>query len=215
MRLGKPLSHCEIAQIKTALKDLQKDMHLPPDVYLEKQLKKHPKEFVDLNRLHFLSPPLKEKLLKEKLELESLLFAKIIKTQKIVEPLVLEMWKTKEQELKDKLRDPHPLVRWFAIDILSRKQVHVEKELIPLLSDPYFEIRSATRRALVRLGRGADFGPSSKATKAEVKQAVARWTEWLAMQDPIGPSLNSENRNSDLEPFQLIEKKKSPGKSAP
>src|SRR5260370_3992500 len=122
MRLGKPLSACEISHIKEALED----MYLPPD----EKLKKHPHEFVNLNQLRFMSPLLKQKLLKEKLELQSLLVANIIKTQKMVEPLVLEMWKPKDQELIDKLWDPHPLVRWFAVDILTRNQIHVHKEVM-------------------------------------------------------------------------------------
>jgi hypothetical protein len=154
----------------------------------------------------------KQYLLKEKAELQSHIFAQMVKTQKMVEAVVLDMWKATKKELVEKLRDPNPLIRWFAVDILSRRQIHVEKELIALLNDPFVQVRNAAREALVRLGRGTDFGPSAKASKAEIKQAVARWTEWLAMQDPISPSLNSENR-SDLEPFQLIEKKKPPGKS--
>ncbi len=167
-----------------------------------------------VHQLHFMDPPSRQELLKEKVELQLLLVAKMIQTQKMVEPLVLEMWKSKDQKLIDKLRDPHPLVRWFAADILSRRQVHVEKELIPLLKDPYVQIRHAAHRALVRLSRGTDFGPSPKASAGQIKDATARWTDWLAMQDPVTPSLNStENRNSDLDSFQLIEKKKSLKKS--
>jgi hypothetical protein len=207
MRLGQPLSSCQIAQIKRALEDMKREINLPPDQYLETQLKKYPQEFEN--------NPLKQKLLKEKSELQSLLVAKVIQTQKMVEPFVMQMWKSKDEELTAKLGDPHPLIRCFAAQILALRQAHVEKELIPLLKDPYVQVRNAAHQALVRLGRGTDFGPSSKASKAEIKQAIARWTEWLAMQDPIAPSLNSQNRNSDLEPFQLIEKKKSTGKSPP
>ena len=156
---------------------------------------------------------LKQYLLKQKAELKLALFAQIVKTQKMVELVVLDMWKASKKELIEKLRDPNPLIRWFAAEILSRKQIHVEKELIPLLNDPFPQIRIAARQALVRLGRGTDFGPSTKASKTEIKQAMARWTEWLAMQDPILPSLNStESRNADLDPFQFIEKKKLPKK---
>ena len=153
---------------------------------------------------------------KEGQDLEKLIFSLVLKTQKMVEPIILSLLRANDRELVTKLKDPSPLVRWFAADILSRRQAHVEKELIPLLKDPYVQVRNAAHQALVRLGRGTDFGPSSKASKAEIKQAVARWTEWLALQDPVSPSLNpTQNRNSDLEPFQLIEKKKSTGKSPP
>lgn len=155
-------------------------------------------------------------MLKEKQELEWLIYAQIVKTQKMVEPTILSLWKAKDAELLAKLRDSNPLIRWFATDILSRRQVHVEKHIIPLLKDPYVEVRNAAHQALVRLGRGTDFGPSRKASKTEIKQAMARWTEWLAIQDPVTPSVNSiESRNADLQPFPLIEKKKSLKKSSP
>ena len=164
-------------------------------------------------QLDFVSLYLKQNLANESLELQRLIYARVVKTQKMVEPVVLTLWKSKDQELVGKLRDPNPLIRWFAADFLSRRQVHAEKELISLLKDPFVEVRNAGHQALVRLGRGTDFGPPAKPTTLQIRDAIALWTAWVDMQDPITPSLSpSESRNSDLEPFQLIEKKKSPKK---
>jgi hypothetical protein len=126
---------------------------------------------------------MRKHLAREQRELQNLLLTQMIKTQKAVEPLLFALWQAKDYELLAKMRDRDPLVRWFAADILSRKQLHVEKELIGLLKDPLPEVREAARQALVRIARGTDFGPNPLDSPAKIEQAIERWTNWLAMQD--------------------------------
>jgi hypothetical protein len=128
---------------------------------------------------------LQQSLAKEEFELHRLLVVNVIKTQKMVEPFVQSLWKANDRELCDKLHDNNPLIRWFVVDILSRRQAHVEKELIGLLNDPYLEVRSAARQALVRLARGTDFGPNPRDGQAQIQRAVSGWQSWLERQDPI------------------------------
>jgi hypothetical protein len=148
---------------------------------------------------------LKQDLEREKLELQKLLIINVIKTQKMVEPIVHALWKATDRELVKKLQEPNPLVRWFATDILSRRQIHVEKEMIALLKDPYVEVRSSARQALVRLGRGTDFGPSPSDSRAQIDHAVDRWQRWLDMQDPA--SQRGSNRGRSLFDRYIGEKK--------
>mgnify|MGYP000885102931 CR=1 FL=1 len=110
-------------------------------------------------------------------------YALSLKTQKIMEPLVSEAWRSADDQLVAKLIDTNPLQRWLAADVLSRRQVHVEKELIALLKDPYPDVREAAHQALIRLSRGADPGPKQLDTKRNIDSAVERWTHWLALQD--------------------------------
>src|SRR5262249_44102159 len=141
-------------------------------------------------------------LAKEQRELQNLLLTQMMKTQKGVEPLLFALWQAKDYELLAKMRDRNPLVRWFAADILSRKQLHVEKELIGLLKDPLPEVREAAHQALVRIARGTDFGPNPLDVAAKLDQAVERWTNWLAMQDQ--PTVRMPNSRETLQDLLTI-----------
>jgi HEAT repeat protein len=87
------------------------------------------------------------------------------------------------------LRDSDQWVRWGAATFIGRKHVHAEKELIALLSDPVIEVREAAHQALVKLARGTDFGPSIHDPQPKIQQAIKRWQEWLALQDPSAPTV--------------------------
>jgi hypothetical protein len=88
-------------------------------------------------------------------------------------------------ELSVKMRDANPMVRSLAIQSASLRRLHCEKELVNRLKDPVPAIRDAARNALVRIGRGADFGPFAPdgptlvAISRERNEAVARWQQWL------------------------------------
>ncbi len=71
----------------------------------------------------------------------------------------------------------------MAIQVVRIKRHSYEKELIDLLSDASPDIRQAARQALVRLARGADFGPKLKANRAERDYAQHCWRRWWAVQD--------------------------------
>ena len=96
----------------------------------------------------------------------------------------------------EKLRDPDPTVRWVAVQIISRKRIPAEKELIKLLDDPKIDVRQAAHHALVRLGRTVDFGLRPQL-----------WTAWAGIQEPstYRPSSSEEPLDLDL---RLGEKKK-------
>ena len=93
----------------------------------------------------------------------------------------------KPDELCKQLRQGPPLLRLIALQVISRRRVPVEKDLIEVLDDPDKTIRQAAREALVRIARGTDFGPSLTATKRGVAQSIERWRDWLALQPSVAP----------------------------
>jgi hypothetical protein len=93
----------------------------------------------------------------------------------------------KPDELCKQLREGPPLLRFIALQVISRRRVPVEKDLIEVLDDPDKTIRQAAREALVRIARGTDFGPSLTATKGSVAQSIERWRDWLALQQSVAP----------------------------
>ena len=126
---------------------------------------------------------------REQLSLQLIL---ALKTQK----LVSELWKLDQPTLLHKLRDDDALVRWSAINIVARKRIHAEEILIGLLSDPTPEVRCAAQKALVRLGRGADFGPQPQDSASKIQLAMQRRRDWLSLQDP--PSAAGSQRPTPL-----------------
>ncbi|HMF19576.1 MAG TPA: HEAT repeat domain-containing protein, partial [Gemmataceae bacterium] len=108
--------------------------------------------------------------------------------------LARSLWNKPVPFVVEKLKDPDPAVRWVAVQIISRKRIPAEKELIELLSDPKAEVRDAAHKALVRLGRTIDFGLQPKL-----------WTAWLGVQEPSTYRPGSSAEDFDL---RLGEKKK-------
>jgi len=86
------------------------------------------------------------------------------------------------EPLRARLKDENPLYRLGAVQTIHRRRVHVERDLIECLEDSQPLIRVGARQALVRLARGADFGPRPTADRLDRKQAVRRWQTWLALQ---------------------------------
>jgi hypothetical protein len=102
----------------------------------------------------------------------------------------LELWK--DPKLVEKLGDPNPLVRWVAANFISQKRIPAQVELTKALADPFPEVREAARHALMRLGRGTDFGPRPLATAKEIDQAMRRWNTWLDVQQLYAVSSASD-----------------------
>ena len=73
-----------------------------------------------------------------------------------------------------------------AVQVIGRKRLHLETELIERLDDRDPEVRQAARQALARLARGTDFGPAPAATRAERLRAMQRWRNWLVLQGTPG-----------------------------
>jgi HEAT repeat protein len=103
-------------------------------------------------------------------------------------------------ELIAMLRNPDPWARWGAATFIGRKHVHAEQELIALLSDPMIEVREAAHQALVKLARGTDFGPFVHDNQPKIQQAIKRWQDWLALQDPSAPSVRQRRINDTWTP---------------
>ncbi len=95
-----------------------------------------------------------------------------------------ELWLLDTDELRLRLVDERPMVRWVTVQVIALRRLPLEVDLIDLLSDKSPEVSQAARQGLVRLSRGCDFGPSPQATAAQRTQALAAWRRWLARQDP-------------------------------
>jgi hypothetical protein len=87
-----------------------------------------------------------------------------------------------EQSLRTRLNDPRRAVQLVALRTISGRRLHLEDALIARLEDRSPTVSQASRRALVRLARGTDFGPPPRAAKAARAKAIARWQHWLALQ---------------------------------
>jgi len=141
-----------------------------------------------------LERQLERRLAKEQLELQAFLqIALVIKARELFRTL----WDERYTTLVQKLRDPDPLARWVTVNVIGRKRMHLEKELIRLLADPVIEVRMITRQTLNRLSRGTDFGPDPRDGEAKISRARERWNGWLTLQ---GPSVGDANSGSVRNP---------------
>lgn len=84
--------------------------------------------------------------------------------------------------LKEKLKDDRSEVRSAAARVIGNKRLPCGKELIDVLEDTDADVLQAARQALVRLSRGADFGPERGANEADRAAALRKWRDWWAAQ---------------------------------
>jgi hypothetical protein len=108
-------------------------------------------------------------------------------TMKLFQSSSLNLFLKKLSTAKPELLQVHvahkdPLVRLLVISAISRRRVHLEKELIERLDDPVRIVREAAHRALIRIARGTDFGPVQKASRKGVARSIEKWTHWHALQ---------------------------------
>jgi hypothetical protein len=96
--------------------------------------------------------------------------------------LIQQLSRLNGKELKEKLKDDRAEVRAAAARVAGGKGLHLESDLIDLLSDDEAVVRQQATQALVTLSKGRDFGPKEGATKVERTEAQQRWREWLAKQ---------------------------------
>jgi hypothetical protein len=89
----------------------------------------------------------------------------------------------KELVIKEKLTDDRVEVRIAAARVVGEKKMRLGEELIGLLTDDEARVRDAAHQALVRLNKGTDLGPKSKASDKELSEAVKKWREWWAAQN--------------------------------
>lgn len=85
-------------------------------------------------------------------------------------------------EVKGKLHDDRAEVRAAAARAAASKGLHLEHDLINLLTDEEPVVRRQAHQALGTLNPGVDFGPKDSAAEAECKDAQQKWRGWLAKQ---------------------------------
>jgi hypothetical protein len=103
--------------------------------------------------------------------------------KKLLEALLEKFLRQKPEDLRPHLTDRNPTIRFLTIQVIARRRLPLERALIERLVDRDPAVIQAARAALVRLGRGVDFGPAAIATRTQRHKAVERWTEWLALQE--------------------------------
>ena len=124
------------------------------------------------------------------------LLLKQIEYLRLSATILKEMDKYDRATLNEKMRDGNATTRWLAIQSVLMRRLHCEEELLNRLKDPMLYNRSAARDALVRVTRGADFGPSLPAGATPVmtaraqEEAIAGWRQWLKYQDETPPGVN-------------------------
>lgn len=99
------------------------------------------------------------------------------------ELLVRNLSRLSDAEIKKKLKDERAEVRAAAAKVAGNKVLRFGTELIDLLKDNEEVVRQAARQALVRLSRGADFGPKPDASEADRAKAHSQWRQWWDKQD--------------------------------
>jgi hypothetical protein len=109
----------------------------------------------------------------------------LIQTQ--LQQLIEKTVKDNPEILCRKLREGTPLERYLAIQVIARRRLPLEKDLIQVLRDPDKLIRQTAHDALVRICRGTDFGPTAGVSKRGISRAVERWQQWLDLQRSVAP----------------------------
>ncbi|HEX5271791.1 MAG TPA: hypothetical protein VFW33_14940 [Gemmataceae bacterium] len=85
--------------------------------------------------------------------------------------------------IKERTKDDRAEVRWSAARVIGGKSLKLGDELIDLLGDDYADVREAAHAALVKLGKGADYGPAKDASAEERAAAVKKWRAWWEKQE--------------------------------
>jgi hypothetical protein len=83
-----------------------------------------------------------------------------------------------EAVVKEKLNHELVEIRKSAMRVITNKMPRLGGELIDSLGDEKEEVRAAAHEALMKLGRGQDFGPSADADKEKIAEAQAKWRDW-------------------------------------
>jgi hypothetical protein len=117
------------------------------------------------------------------------------KERELLEALLRQLLRENPDVLRERLTDRNPAIRFLTIQAIARRRLPLERALIERLVDRDPAVIQAARAALVRLGRGVDFGPAAKATRTQRYKAVERWTEWLALQEKISLPAGQHRRS--------------------
>jgi HEAT repeat protein len=112
--------------------------------------------------------------------------------------------------IRQTLESNDPMVRLLAARTAGMRRLHLEKELIELLNDPYPLVREAARLALVRCTRGTDFGPIPGASQRTLVRSIEKWRQWLALQKSASPQRSAKNtpiaggKTAQLAPLDIV-----------
>jgi hypothetical protein len=127
--------------------------------------------------------PLPAEMQEKVKQLSSKLFLDKAKDYRMIQALGPQLLKASTKEVQVKLRDPNAAVRWMSIAVIAQRRLPLEQDLISILDDPDIGIHEAAHQALVRLARGTDFGPGPTARGGTYPRSIAKWRQWLALQE--------------------------------
>ncbi|HEY7153537.1 MAG TPA: HEAT repeat domain-containing protein [Gemmataceae bacterium] len=130
---------------------------------------------------------LEEQLMPALLDLRERKLANLLFQQSSMNVFVGKLSKENPDQLRKELASEDPLVRLLVILTIGRRHLHMEKELIECLNDPYPPIRGIAHEVLVRIARATDFGPIPGSSQTGVTRSIEKWRHWLALQHGYSP----------------------------
>jgi len=86
--------------------------------------------------------------------------------------------------IKEKTKDDRAEVRAAAARVIASKGLKLGDALIDLLGDDNAAVREAAHTALVKLSKGADYGPAKDATTEDRAAAIKQWRAWWEKPPP-------------------------------
>lgn len=121
-------------------------------------------------------------------------------------------------QLQKELASKDPLVRLLVVLTIGQRHLHMEKELIDGLNDPYPPIRDMAHQVLVRVTHSTDFGPIPGASQRGIERSIEKWKQWLALQQSASPETVAKNaatakeakdRRLEIMPLVLVPEERS------
>jgi hypothetical protein len=112
--------------------------------------------------------------------------------QQMIQSLAPHLLLASVEEVRSRLQDSNNTVRSLAITVAARRRLPVEADLIALLDDPM--IQEIARQALVRLAGGTDFGPARDMSRTNQLRCIAKWRNWLALQQAARSNALAKNQ---------------------
>src|SRR5262245_56645388 len=109
--------------------------------------------------------------------------------------------------LRKKLREGPPAMRFIAVQVISKRRLPLETDLIEVLKDSDQTIRQVSREALVHICRGTDFGPIPGASQTGITRSIEKRQHWLALQhsdSPQTPAVAVTTKEDKLDPAKAV-----------
>lgn len=90
--------------------------------------------------------------------------------------------------------------RWAAVAAAGKRRLDLPDTFIALLADADLDVRQQSRKALVQLAGGADFGPQPEADETANRAAIVEWRRWRVLSRfPAFQSATAETLAEDLQ----------------